>query len=200
MIRDLILQNRSCRRFYQEFAIERETLVELIDLARFSASTSNKQPLKYMLSCDPEKNALIFQLIFLARRFPEQRYPPEGERPTAYIIILGDNEVSDSFAPDHVIAAQNILLGARGRGLGGCMVAMMRREELITALEIPPRYRLLLIIALGKPKEEVVLETVGQDGDYRFYWDDDGVLHVPKRRLDDIIVASYTPERSIKPK
>jgi nitroreductase len=66
MIRDLILQNRSCRRFYQEVAIERETLRELVDLARCSASAANRQPLKYILSCEQEKNARIFQTLGFA--------------------------------------------------------------------------------------------------------------------------------------
>ncbi|MFC2014819.1 nitroreductase family protein [Chloroflexota bacterium] len=193
MIRDLILENRSCRRFYQDFVIEKETLRELVDLARCSASTSNRQPLKYMIFCEPDKNDLIFPLIFLARRFPEQRYPPEGERPTAYIIVLGDKEITEAFAPDHGIAAQNILLGAREKGLGGCMVMMIKREELTEILQIPPQYRVLMVIAIGKPKEEVTLENIGQDGEYKFYWDDNGLLHVPKRSLDEIIVASYAP-------
>ena len=189
MIRDLILQNRSCRRFDQNFVVERETLRDLVDLARFAATGSNRQALKFVLSCEPERNALIFPLIYLARRFPEQRYPPEGERPSAYIIILGDYEISESFTPDHGIAAQNILLGAREMGLGGCMVGMIKRDELIQALEIPARYRILMVIPIGRPKEEVALEEIGQDGDFKFHWDEDGVLHVPKRALGDIIIG-----------
>ncbi|MFC1984373.1 nitroreductase family protein, partial [Chloroflexota bacterium] len=120
MIRDLIIANRTCRRFYQDEAIELETLRELVDLARLSASGGNQQPLKYILSCDPEKNALIYSClgwaIYEGKRDPG---PPEGERPSAYIIVLGDTEISKTWGCDHGIAAQSIFLGAREKGLGG---------------------------------------------------------------------------------
>jgi nitroreductase len=196
MFKDLVLQNRSFRRFYGDFVITRETLKELVDLARCSASTGNTQALKYYLSCEPESNALIFELIRFARKDSKVPYPPEGERPSAYIIILGDKEIRETFAPDHGIAAQTILLGARERGLGGCMVGLVAKDEMSAAFQIPPRYQILLVIALGKPKEEVVLEGLPPSGDIMAYWDDAGVRHVPKRSLDDIIIASYAPQKT----
>lgn len=183
MIRDLILKNRSYRRFYQEIVIERDTLKEVVDLARLSASAANRQSLKYILSCDSEKNALIFQHIGLAGN------PREGERPSAYIIILGDTEISRFTGCDHGIAAQSILLGATEKGLGGCMIGAVQRDGLSKALGIPPRYEILLVLALGKPKETAVIETVGQDGNIRGWWDNEGIRHVPKRLLDDIIIG-----------
>lgn len=189
MIRDLVIENRTCRRFYQEVAMERETLRELVDLARFSASGANRQPLKYILSCDPEKNALIFPLLGFAGQLKDWPGPSEGERPSAYIIILGDTEISQGFGCDHGIAAQSILLGAREKGLGGCMHGSAKKDKLSKALGIPPRYEILLVISLGKPKEKVVLETVGPDGDYKYWRDSESVHHVPKRSLDDIIIG-----------
>ncbi len=183
MIRDLILKNRSCRRFYQETAIELETLKELVNLARLSASGANRQALKYMLSSDPQKNALIFTHIGLAGS------PPEGERPSAYIVVLGDTEISQSFGCNHGIAVQSILLGAVEQGLGGCIIASVRRDELRQSLAIPPRYEILLVVALGKPKETAVIETVGPDGNVRGWWDNEGIRHVPKRLLADIIIG-----------
>jgi len=118
MFKDLVLQNRSYRKFRQEVPIEKETLRELVDLARLSASTSNRQSLKYMLSCDPAKNDLIFYNVFFARKDPEVRYPPEGGKPSGYIIMLGDTEIAQNFSPDNGIAAQSILLGASELGLG----------------------------------------------------------------------------------
>ena len=189
MLRDLVLQNRSRRRFYQDVPIEHETLRELVDLARCSASAANRQPLKYILSCDPEKNALIFPHLAIGRPSKDWHGPPEGERPSAYIIILGDTEISKSFGCDHGIAAQSILLGATERGLGGCMVGLVKKAELSQSLNIPPRYEILLVLALGKPRETVVLETVGPDGNTDYWRDSEGVHHVPKRRLDDIIIG-----------
>jgi len=189
MIRDLVIENRSCRRFYQEVAIELETLRELVDLARLSSSAANRQPLKYILSCEPQKNALIFSCLGWAGALKDWPGPSEGERPSAYIIILGDTEISQAFGCDHGIAAQSILLGAREKGLGGCMHGSVERDELSKALGIPPRYEILLVLSLGKPKEKVVLETIGPGGDFNYWRDSDNVHHVPKRRLDDIIVG-----------
>lgn len=188
MIRDLIMKNRSYRRFYQDEVIERETLRELVDLARCSASGSNQQPLKYLLSWTPERNAKVFATLGWAGSLPDWPGPSEGERPSAYIIILGDTEVSKNAGVDHGIAAQSILLGAVDRGLGGCMLASARRDELRQALDIAEQYQILLVIALGKPKEKVVLETLEPGGDRRYWRDEEQVHHVPKRRLDDIIV------------
>ncbi len=188
MIKDLIIENRTCRRFYQDVAIERETLRELVDLARLSASGSNKQPLKYILSCDPQKNALIFQCIGWAGALKDWPGPSEGERPSAYIIILGDTEINQTFGCDHGIAAQSIFLGAREKGLGGCMHGSARKDDLSKAIGIPPRYEILLVLSIGKPKEEVVIETLETGGNFNYWRDSDKVHHVPKRRLDDIII------------
>ena len=189
MIRDLVLKNRTYRRFYESEAIDLETLRELVDLGRLSASGSNAQPLKYVLSCDPHKNALIFPNLGWAGHLPDWPGPPEGERPSAYIIILGDGDISRSVGCDQGIAAQSILLGATERGLGGCMIGSIRRQKIREALRIPDRYEIVLALALGKPKEHVVLEAVGPDGDVRYYRDARGFHHVPKRSLDEIIVG-----------
>jgi len=190
VIRDLILKNRSYRRFYQEVDIKLETLRELVELARLSASAGNMQPLKYILSCNPQKNSLIFPHLAWARYLKDWPGPCEGERPSAYIIILGDTEKSQSFGCDYGIAAQSILLGAAEKGLGGCMIGSIQKQGLREALEMPPRYEILLVLALGKPKEAVVIETVGTSGDIKYWRDSEGVHHVPKRPLTDLIIES----------
>ena len=188
MLKDLIMKNRSYRRFYQEVAIEHEPLRELVDLARLSASGANRQPLKYILSCDGEKNGLIFPNLTWAAYLKDWPGPSEGERPSAYIIILGDTEISQQFFCDQGIAAQSILLGANEKGLGGCIIASIQKDGLRQALKIPPRYEIILVIALGKPKEKVAIESVGADGDIKYWRDSDAGHHVPKRSLDEIIV------------
>jgi nitroreductase len=189
VIRDLVLKNRSYRRFYQDIPVRLETLKELVDLARLSASASNRQPLKYILSCDPQKNALIFANLAWAGYIKDWPGPEEGERPAAYIIILGDKTVSQSFGCDHGIAAQSILLGATEMGLGGCMIGSIRKTELSQAMSLLPEYEILLVIALGRPKERVVVEVVRPDGDIKYWRDEQGIHHVPKRSLEEIIVG-----------
>ena len=188
-IRELILKNRSYRRFHQEHTINRETLVELVDLARHSASGANKQPLKFYLSCDPDTNEIIFPNLRWAGYLEDWGGPQEGERPSAYILILGDSSISDSFGVDHGIAAQSILLGATERGLGGCMIGSVQRIKFQRELDLPEPYQILLALALGKPRETVVIETLGPDGSIKYWRDQAGVHHVPKRSLDALIVS-----------
>jgi nitroreductase len=189
MIRELVIKNRSYRRFHQEVPVERETLRELVDLARLSASAANRQPLKYILSNEPEKNELIFPCLSWAGYLTDWPGPAEGEIPPAYIIVLGDTRISQKFNCDHGIAAQSIMLGATEKGLRGCIMSAIDRPRLSQSLNLPPHYEILLVLALGKPNETVTLETVGPDGDIKFWRDEDDVHHVPKRVLDDIIVG-----------
>lgn len=187
MIRDLIIKNRSYRRFYQEVAIERKTLRELVELASLSASAGNLQPLKYILSCNPQKNALIFPYLTWAAYLKNWSGSPEGERPSAYIIILGDTQIGKSFEYDAGIAAQSILLGATEKGLGGCMIGSIQTQALRQALNIPSRYEILLVLALGKPKETVIIEKAATD--IKYWRDTKDIHHVPKRALDDLILS-----------
>ena len=191
MFKDLVLKCRSYRRFYQEVAIDNKTLRELVDLARYSASAVNRQPLKYILSSSREKNALVFSTLHWAGTLKTWPGPDEGERPSGYIIILGDKEISTGFGLDPGIAAQTILLGAVEKGLGGCMLGAVDREDLRKLLNIPARYEIPLVIALGKPKEKIILETMKPTDSFDYWRDKDEGHHVPKRKLDDIIVAEY---------
>jgi len=191
MIADLVRKNRSCRRFYQNHAVENDMLMDLVNLARLSASAANLQPLCYILSSAPQHNEKIFSCLAWAGYLPDWPGPKEGEQPSAYIMILGDTNKAKDFGCDHGIAAQSILLGAREAGLAGCMLGAINRERLRELFNIPKAMKILLVIALGKPKEQVVIEEVGEDGNIRYWRDEQGVHHVPKRTLSDIIIASY---------
>jgi nitroreductase len=189
MLRDLVVRTRSIRRFHQEVPVTCDTLRELVDLARLSASGANIQPLRYVLICDPEKNARLFPLLSWAGYLKEWPGPEEGERPAAYIVILGDKRLRQSFDVDHGIASQSILLGATERGLGGCIIATIQRREMRAMLGLEEHYEILLVLALGMPKEKVVLEKVGPDGDIKYWRDAEQVHHVPKRSLDELIIG-----------
>jgi len=188
MLKDLILKNRSYRRFYQDEKISLETLKELVDLARLSPSARNMQPLRFYLSCEEAKNNIIFKTFAWAGYLKDWAGPEEGERPSAYIIILLDTGITDNNFSDHCVAAQSILLGAAEKGLGGCMIGSIKRPELKQVLNLPDNYDILLGIALGKPKETIVLDPVDAEGDIKYWRDENGVHHVPKRDLEDIII------------
>ncbi len=183
MLRDLVVKNRSYRRWHQDVPIDSETLRELIDMARLSPSAANRQALKFILSNDPQKNALIFPNLRIDNN------PIEGERPSAYVIILHDTRIPAWAHADLGIAAQTIHLGAVEKGFGGVMVGNIDRDGLRKALKIPSYYDILLVLALGKPNEEMIIEDVGPDGNTQQWWDENRVRHVRKRVLDDIIVG-----------
>ena len=186
-IRDLIQKTRSYRRFDESRKIEIETLVGLVDLARLSASGANRQPLKYMLYNTPELCDKIFPTLAWAGYLADWSGPKEGERPSAYIIMLGDKDITDFFGVDHGIAAQSIMLGATAEGLGGCIIASIDREKLMNNLEIPDRFEILLTLALGKPIENVIIENV-KDDNIKYWRDSYNTHYVPKRKLTDIIL------------
>lgn len=188
MFRDLIIKNRSCRRFYENEAVSEETLKELVDLARLAPSASNLQPLKYVISNTPEMNDKIFPNLSWAGYLTNWSGPEQGERPAAYILILGDTSVVKSFNCDHGIAAQSILLGACEKDISGCIIGSINRDGIHTNLKIPTAYKILLILALGRPREEIIVEKVKEDGDIRYWRDENEIHHVPKRGLDDIIL------------
>lgn len=191
MLKELILKNRSYRRFYEEENIDNSTLADLVDLARLSASGANKQPLKYITSTNREINEKIFSCLAWAAYLKDWDGPEKGERPNAYIIILGDKNISTSFGCDHGIATQSILLGAVEKGYGGCIIGSIKKEDLSRLLMIPDQFEILLVIALGKPKEKVIIEEISSDGDIKYYRDVNGIHHVPKRKLEDIIIKNY---------
>ncbi len=188
MFLDLVKANRSYRRFYENEKIAREDLIRLINLARLSPSGANRQSLRYFISCDTEHNEKVFPSLGWAAYFKEWTGPDAGERPSAYIIMVQDPGYKMVSAIDPGIAAQSILLGAVEIGLGGCMIANLNKTKLRVALNIPEHLEILLVIAIGKPREEVVIDEVGPDGDIKYWRDENQVHHVPKRRLQDIVM------------
>jgi len=190
MIKDLILKNRSYRRFYEEVVVENSTLRDLIELTRFTPSAANRQPLKYILSNKSEKNVKIFETLTWAGYLADWSGPEEEERPSAYIIVLGDTDIGKGYLDvDAGITMQSILLGAVEKDLGGCIFAAIDRKRLSENLDISGRYQILYILALGKPKETVIIDNI-QNNDIKYWRDSDSRHHVPKRTVDEIILDS----------
>ena len=187
-LRELVTKNRTIRRFRGATRISAVRLRRLVDLARLSPSAANRQPLKYILVNTPGRNKLVFPCLAWAGYLKGWPGPAEGERPSAYIVVLGDTAIADSFDCDAGIAVQSIMLGAVEAGLGGCIVGSIERDGLRKALVIPRRYQILLVLALGEPAEKVEIETTS-GSDIRYWRDDRGVHHVPKRRLCDVVLS-----------
>ena len=187
-IADLVHQNRSYRRFDEATPIPHGLLEELVELARICPSTANRQPLKFIIADTPEKMEAVFPTLAWAAYIKEWDGPEAGERPTAYIIILTDTAVFRDAGVDPGICAQTMLLAATEQGFGGCMIANVKKEALKKSLGLSEELEVSLVIALGKPAEEVILEETGKDGSIRYYRDESGRHHVPKRPLGEILL------------
>ena len=189
-IKELVKKTRTYRRFDGAYSQKNSVLTELVELARNVGSGSNLQPLKYIVSSSGEMNSRIYSTLAWAGSLPDWPGPDEPERPTGYIVILIDKNIREEAAMDVGIAAQTILLGASEIGLGGCMVGSIQRNRLREILDIPTRFKISLVVAMGKPVEKVVLEDVGPDGSTTYYREADGTHHVPKRKMEEILIKT----------
>ena len=195
MLRQLIKQTRSVRRYREGEKIRKDDLKQLVDLARLGGSARNSQSLKYMIVTQTKLRTKIFNLLKWAGYFKDWPGPGEGERPVAYIVCLLDRKLCkgperESYF-DLGIATQNMLLGAAEKGIFGCRIASFSRD-LGKILYLEEQYKVMLVVALGYPAERVVLEKMEENGDIRYWRDGNGVHHVPKRSLSDIIVPVKT--------
>lgn len=188
MIKELVMKNRSYRRFYQEKKIDIETLKDLIDLGRLAASGRNVQALRYIISNKEDMNKNINECIVWGGYYKGWITPKEGERPSSYIVVVADKNVGNYSMLDEGISAENILLGAVEKGLGGCIIKNINKEKLKKVLNLDEKYEIAFVLPIGYPKEEVVIEEINSDEDIKYWRDENEVHHVPKRRLDDVII------------
>ncbi|HIR27076.1 MAG TPA: nitroreductase family protein [Candidatus Choladousia intestinigallinarum] len=191
MLKDLIIKNRSYRGYDPSRKVTREELEEMADCARLSASSVNRQPLKYYLAWETEEVEQIQSLTKWARGLPQLTLPHPGKNPAAYIVICQDLSLGDSkarFQKDIGIAAQSILLCAVEMGLGGCMIGNFSPSQVKETLELPENLEPMLLVAVGKPDEEIVLTEAGPGEPVDYYRDEKDTHYVPKRRLQDIVI------------
>jgi nitroreductase len=186
MLFDLIIKNRSYRRFDPSVKIEVSQIEKWIDLARLSPSGRNMQPLKYVICTDDKINSQIFPHLGWAGYLKEWSGPDENERPVAYLAVLLDKKLAENYYCDEGIALQSILLGAVEDGFGGCIIGSVNKSKVARILQLPDNLEVLYMLALGKPSEKVVLESA-ENGEIKYWRDKNDVHHVPKRPLEEII-------------
>ncbi len=187
---ELVRKNRSYRRFDQARPIAIETLWELADLGRYCASAMNAQPLRYALVADKDACAKVFDCLAWAGYLPEWPGPSEGERPTGYVILLAHGKTGAWTRCDLGIAAQTVMLGAAERGLGGCMIGSVKKDQLAEILGLGPDESIELVLALGTPVEDVTVEDMGPQDEFKYWRDERGGHHVPKRLTRDVVAVS----------
>lgn len=186
-VKEAIRKNRSIRRFYQDIEIGSDILVSLVEAARLSPSSRNIQPIKYYLSNERDTNSDIFKTVKWAAYLTDWKGPKEGERPSAYIIQIHDQNISADYSCDHGITAQSILLQAVELGYGGCIIASVDKKALTKIITLPENMSIINVIALGHPKETVVVDDL-ENGEYKYWRDSDQVHHVPKRKTSELIL------------
>lgn len=190
ILSDLLKKDRSYRRFEENYKIERDRLIELIGLTRYCASGRNLQPLKYFIINDEKTCNDIFPLLKWAGYLTDWNGPEKGERPSAYIIQCLDTDLTKNCLCDDGLQLQAITLGAISLGLGCCIIKSFNVPKLKEILGDKGNLEPLYVIAIGKPAEQVVIEKMsGSDIDsVKYYRTPDGVHHVPKRDIDELII------------
>ncbi len=189
-IEEIIFKRRTIRRFKQD-PISLEILKKLIDFARVAPMASNIQGLEFIIVKNAEIREKIFPLVKFAGSLPEnQRTPEDGRRPTAYVVVLVNTKIKKTYFEYDVGAAiENILLGAVHYGLGSCWMANIQRKKIQKICEIPENYKITHVISLGYPDEKSVVEHYKDS--YKYWRDDDSLMHIPKRALEDIIFKVF---------
>ena len=190
MIKDLVLAARTYRKYDQTYQVTEESLRALIDIARFSNSATNSQALKYKIICDPPLVERIFAITIWGRRYKNYSGPAQGERATAYIAICCDTAIRPAAAAgiDTGIVAELLVLGGWEAGLGSCMIGSFDKGKCREILDLDARIEPMLLIAFGKPADTIVLEEISEGESTDYYRDENGVHHVPKRKLEDLLL------------
>ncbi|MDA3798296.1 MAG: nitroreductase family protein [Kiritimatiellae bacterium] len=182
-MKDIVKKARTYRRFKQE-PISMETLERLVELARFAPSGANSQPLRYVLCNDEITRDNLFPCISWAGALKDWDGPEEGERPMAYIMLVSERPATINTG----IAAQTIVLGAMSQGIGACMLGALKREVAQNVVGLDEKYGIELLIGLGYPGEEVVVDDARAGDRLLYFRDDKDVHHVPKLVLEDMII------------
>lgn len=187
---EIIFKRRTIRRFKQN-PISIDILKKLIDFARVAPMARNIQGLEFIIVQKHEIREELFPLLRWASSLPEdQRTPEEGKQPTAYIIVLVNTKIKNSYFNFDVGAAvENILLGAVDFGLGCCWMGAIDRKGIRKLFTIPDYYEITHVISMGYPDEESVTEPYKDSFDY--WKDDKGQMHVPKRGLSEILFKVF---------
>ncbi|MFX0178740.1 MAG: nitroreductase family protein [Candidatus Hodarchaeota archaeon] len=183
---EIVYKRRTIRRFKQK-PISIDILKKLIDFARIAPVARNVQALEFIIVKNDEKRKKLFSLLKWARSLPKnERTPESGREPTAYIIVLVNTKIKQSYIDYDVGAAvENILLGAINYNLGACWMGSIDHNKIRKLFEIPEFYKIVHVISLGYPDEESVMEPFKES--FKYWKDKNGTMHIPKRNLDDII-------------
>lgn len=186
--KELVMSNRTCRRYDNSKKVEMEKLVEFAELSRYIASGTNKQALRFVLINDEVGCERLYNDLGWAGYLKDWNGPIESERPTAYIVVVADTEYAKPMGEDLGIISQTITLAARSEGMASCIFKAFNPQVVAQSLELEEKYLPMIVVSVGYPVEEVVIDDIRVGEDIKYYRDENGVHHVPKIVLEDLIV------------
>ena len=191
-LRELMISDRTFRRFREDRPVSEETLERLVELTRYCHSGRNAQPLRYVLIVNEELRDKVFPALKWAGYYKDWDGPEAGERPTAYLIQCLDTHYGKDCLCDDGLQLEAISLGMRTLGLGGCIIKAFNAPLLTEILKLDSRYVPRYVVAVGYPSEEVKLEDMNgeEDADFKYYRTPDGIHHVPKRPLSQLVIPA----------
>jgi nitroreductase len=181
---DIILKRRSIRKF-QDKPVPYEVLEKCVNAARLAPSAMNLQPCEYVIIDEEPLLTGLFKSIKWAGYVKNYQHNP-AERPKAYMIILVNRNIrGEGYEYDVGLAAANVIYTAYENDLGCCLIRAADMEKVRAMVNAPENHDPVMIIALGYPAEQPVSEDVKNN--VRYWVDDKNVLHVPKRKLSDVL-------------
>lgn len=196
---DLIIRRRTIRQFKSE-PLSQELLGRIVNAGRLAPSAGNQQPLEFLVVNEPQLCHRVFPYLNWAAYISPKGNPKPGQEPVAYIITLVNLSIrSQGYEYDVGAAMENMILAAWAENVGSCWLISINREKIAALFEIPESYRVDCVLALGYPAEIPIVEIF--QGSIRYWLDDEGRLHVPKRSLESVIHFNrFTPRpRSAQP-
>lgn len=180
----LLKHNRSYRGYDASFTVREDQLRRIIEVARICPSARNQQVLRFRPVLRDEAPRVL-RHIRLGGALPELKLPFPGTEPNAFVVICSTVEESKYVDMDLGIVAQSMLLQAVEIGLGGICIGAFDHAALREELGL--EYEPLLVLAIGRPKEDIELRDC-HPGDNLNYYREGGKHYVPKITTDDLIL------------
>jgi nitroreductase len=140
------VQERRSIRAYTKESVPREKLEKILEAGRLAPSAHNTQPWHFIVVTDKEKRKILSR----------GRYAKFLMESPVVIVAFGDKEASANwYVVDVSLAVENMILTAQAEGLGTCCVGSFNEAEVKQAVKAPDNYEVILMLAIGYPKEKL---------------------------------------------
>lgn len=184
-IYDLICSRRSIRQFKPD-PLSQEILQRIVNAGRLAPSAANLQPIEFIVINEKKIRKEIFACLKWAASIAPEGNPKPGQEPAAYIVSLINLKIRDKgYEYDVGASIENMILAGLEEEVGSCWLISVDRPKVMEILGIPEWFRVDSVLALGYPAEKPIVEELKDSP--RYWKDDRGQLHVPKRKLESII-------------